>query len=123
MRLHPGLTVGLFLLTVSMSFAQSETITDVETAKINYLLRSIDMLEGAQFIRNGVAYKATEASAHLRMKWRSAGSHVVTAEDFIRLCASKSSTSGIAYTIRMSDGHTLTAADFLRKQLATYDGH
>jgi hypothetical protein len=42
---------------------------------------------------------------------------VKTAEDFIRLCGSKSSVSGKAYRIRFSDGTAMDTETFFRKRL------
>ena len=91
-----------------------------EGKKIEYLIAAVEALQGASFIRNGTAYDAKAAAAHLRLKLRSAGSRVATADDFIRLCASVSSVSGKPYLIRDADGSTVTAEAFLRKKLAVY---
>jgi hypothetical protein len=92
-----------------------------EEARIEYLIASVSTLAGAQFIRNGAAYDAHTAVEHLRLKLRSAGSRVRTAEDFIRYCASESSVSGQPYRIRFADGHAVTSAEFLRLKLAEFD--
>jgi Family of unknown function (DUF5329) len=113
--------IVLFLALSAASSIQAQPTAETETAKINFLLHSIESLEGAQFIRNGTSYASGEAVAHLRLKWRAAGAHVVTARDFIRECASKSSLSGVAYSILFADGHRVTSADFLTQQLAAYE--
>jgi hypothetical protein len=92
----------------------------LEGAKIEYLIGSIESLQNAQFIRNGVAYDSRAAAEHLRLKLRAAGSRIATAEDFIRLCASVSSVSGTPYQIRFSDGHTVTSEAYLRQKLAIF---
>jgi hypothetical protein len=110
------------LLAVSVSVAaKPPPLAEVEAAKINYLLHSIESLERAQFIRNGTPYSSSDAVTHLRYKWQAAGSSVVTARDFIRECASKSSVSGIAYSIRFSDGRVVSSAEFLQQQLLAYE--
>src|SRR5512140_1268671 len=63
---------------------------DMEKKKIEFLISSVENFQGAKFIRNGVEYDGKKAADHLRMKLRSAGGKVQTADDFIRLCASKS---------------------------------
>jgi hypothetical protein len=92
-----------------------------EREKIERLIAFIAQLDDAQFIRNGKAYAAPDAAAHLRRKLEGAGDRVQTADDFIRLCASFSSQSGEAYLIRFADGRTRTAEDLLREQLATLE--
>lgn len=109
--------VMLSLLLTSVCMAA----TPAETRKIEYLIRAIESLPNAQFVRNGTAYDAKSAADHLRLKWKNAGDKVITAEDFIRLCGSASSMSGKAYQIRFADGHTTTSAAFLREQLGKYD--
>jgi|SRR5580700_3513801 hypothetical protein len=89
-----------------------------ESRKIEYLIASIETLQGAQFIRNGTAYDGKHAADHLRLKLRNAGSRVVTAKDFIRLCASVSSVSGIPYQIRFADGRVVSSEAYLRQKLA-----
>lgn len=88
-----------------------------EAQKIETIIRVLENLKEAQFIRNGSAYNATEAGAHLRMKWKYAGRAVKTAPDFIRLCGSGSSMSGKPYLIRYKDGHEVKAGDFLWTEL------
>jgi hypothetical protein len=92
-----------------------------EPQKIEMLLSSIGRLQGAVFIRNGSEYTAAQAAEHLRYKWNKAGDRVKTAEDFIVLCATKSSMSGLAYRIRFADGTTLDSAVFFEQQLKRLD--
>ena len=111
----------LCLLVLSVSaLAHAADMTSVEGQKIHYLIASIETLQGAQFLRNGTAYDAKAAAEHLRLKLRTAGSRVVTAEDFIRLCASVSSVSGAAYQIRFTDGRMVSSEAYLRQKLAEF---
>jgi hypothetical protein len=111
--------IGLFLVALgTLTYAGPPTA--LEERKIDYLIASIENLQNAQFIRNGVAYEAKAAADHLRLKRRGAGSRVATADDFIRLCASVSSMSGIPYQIRFSDGSVVSSETFLRQQLAEF---
>ena len=88
-----------------------------EAAKIRYLIGSVEALQGVTFLRNGGEYDARKAADHLRLKLKTAGNRVKTAEDFIRLCGSKSSVSGEAYRMRFSDGTTVDAETFFRERL------
>jgi hypothetical protein len=54
----------------------------------------------------------------LRLKREKAGSRVKTPDDFIRLCGSVSSMSGLPYQIRYADGRVETSEAFLRARLA-----
>jgi hypothetical protein len=93
-----------------------------EAQRIEYLIRSIEQLTDAKFIRNGSAYDGKAAAAHLRLKWREAGARVKTAQQFIELCGSESSVSGRPYQIRFADGTLLTSEAFLREKLKELDG-
>jgi hypothetical protein len=106
----------LFALVVGDIFAQESN----EEAKIQYLISSIETLKGANFIRNGKMYDAGRAADHLRLKLKAAGNRVKTAEDFIRLCASKSSLSGEPYRIRFSDGTTVETEVFFHNRLKAF---
>ncbi|MEW6672463.1 MAG: DUF5329 family protein [Thermodesulfobacteriota bacterium] len=85
--------------------------------EIRHLIESVEALQGAAFIRNGSEYDAGKAAEHLRIKLKMAGDRVKSAEDFIELCASKSSLSGEAYRIRLSDGTVIDAEAFFRRRL------
>jgi Family of unknown function (DUF5329) len=111
----------LWLLLLSIgAFAHAADFASLEVRKIDFLIASIEGLQAAQFIRNGTAYSAKDAANHLRLKLRSAGSRVSTAEDFIRLCASASSVSGTPYQIRFSDGRTILSEAYLRQKLGEF---
>ena len=92
----------------------------LEKKKIEYLISSVEKLKDAKFIRNGTEYDGKEAAEHLRMKLQNVGGRVQTADDFIRLCASKSYISGKPYRIRTSDGKTMPSEQFFREKLKEY---
>jgi hypothetical protein len=108
--------LALFLLAVGNGYAQDPA----EAAKIRYLIASVETLEGVQFLRNGRAYDAKAAADHLRLKLRTAGDRVKTADDFIRLCGSKSSLSGEKYRIRFANGTIMDSEVFFRKKLKSF---
>ena len=93
---------------------------NIEKKKIDFLISSVENFKGAKFIRNGTEYDGKKAAEHLRMKLKSAGGRVQTADDFIRLCASKSFITGKPYMIRSSDGKTITSEEYFRKKLKEY---
>jgi hypothetical protein len=106
----------LLSLVAADAFAQDFS----ETAKIQYLIASVETLEGAKFIRNGHEYDGRAASAHLRLKLKIAGKKVKTAEDFIKYCASKSSMTGEPYLMRFADGTTVKSEVYFRDKLKTF---
>ncbi len=91
-----------------------------ETDRIEYLISSVETLQGAAFIRNGTEHDARSAAEHLRLKLRRAGERVKTAEDFIKYCGSKSSLSGKPYKIRFRDGTLMETEAFFRDKLKTF---
>ena len=92
-----------------------------EQARIEGLIASVEQAKGLVFIRNGSEHDAAAAAAHLRMKWKKAGSRVRTAEDFIKLCATGSSMTGQKYQIRLADGRLQDSADYFNAQLRRID--
>jgi hypothetical protein len=102
--------------SVSASVLMQQTAPN-EKQKIELLIRYIEGLKGAEFIRNGTGHSPTEAAAHLRLKYSKAGNKVKTATDFINICASRSSTSGKDYTIKTADGRERTSREVLLEQL------
>ena len=93
---------------------------DIETKKIEYLLREVENLSGGKFWRNGSSYSPKQAADHLRMKWGKAGSSVKTVKDFIEKVGSKSSMSGKAYEIEFADGKKVNTSVFFYERLATW---
>ena len=111
----PAILLALFFLSAHSAYARNAD----EAAKIQYLIKSVEDLQGVKFIRNGSEYDAAKAADHLRFKLKKAGSRVKTAEDFIQLC-SKSYLSGEAYRMRYPDGTTITAETFFRQRLKEF---
>lgn len=89
-----------------------------ESRKIDELIKAVESLPGAVFLRNGVEHSAGEAAKHLALKLEAANGAIKTAEQFIEQIASRSSTTGDAYQIRFDDGRTVNAGDYLREELA-----
>lgn len=112
----------LFLLIVLLSFMvlPANAQDSSESTKIQYLIASVDTMEGARFIRNGREYDTHAASNHLRLKLKTAGKKIRTAEDFIHLCASQSSMTGEPYLIKLADGSTVKSEAFFKDKLKTF---
>ena len=96
---------------------------NIEKKKIDFLISSVDNLKEAKFIRNGTEHDGKEAAEHLRMKLQKAGDKVQTADDFIRLCGSRSTISGKPYLIRFSNGNTIKAEQYFRQLLKEYNAN
>ena len=90
-------------------------LTEVE--KIEHLIRTVDELKDATFIRNGKEYDCHAAAKHMRDKWEHGKDQIKTASDFIEKAASKSIASGKPYLIRFKDGREVQSGTFLRDEL------
>jgi hypothetical protein len=54
------------------------------------------------------------------MKLQNSGGKVKAADDFIKLCASKSFITGKPYMIRLSDGKTIKSEKYFQEKLKEY---
>jgi hypothetical protein len=112
--------VTAFVILALFSVAVSAQ-ENIEKKKIEFLLSSVENLKGAVFIRNGSEHSdGKAAAAHLRMKLKTAGGRVKTADDFIRLCASQSFLTGKPYMIRLPNGKTIKSEEYFREKLKEY---
>ncbi|MEK7948863.1 DUF5329 family protein [Luteolibacter soli] len=88
-----------------------------EAKKIEALIAHIASLKKAVFIRNGKEYDAASAAKFLKGKWEANDKEIKTAAEFIEKVATKSSTSGKAYRIRLEDGKETDCGPYLTEQL------
>jgi hypothetical protein len=112
-RLH--LTV-LLLLALPLTLAAAAG-PRTETLKIEALIKGLENLKGATFLRNGSEYDAKTAARFLHGKWQKHSKEIQTAAEFIDKIASASSTSGKAYQIRFPDGRVVLSGAFLTEEL------
>jgi hypothetical protein len=111
--------IAVFVILAIFSGALSAQ-DNIEKKKIEFLISSVENLKGAVFIRNGSEYDGKAAVEHLRMKLKTAGGYVETADDFIRICASKSYITGKPYMIRLFNGKTIKSEEYFREKLKEY---
>ncbi|KPJ78608.1 MAG: hypothetical protein AMJ54_02765 [Deltaproteobacteria bacterium SG8_13] len=72
------------------------------------------------FIRNGVMHSPAKAEAHMRRKYEYFKGDIQTPEDFIRLCASKSTQTGRPYQVKLPDGRLLRTDQWMLSVLSQY---
>jgi len=120
MRRNRIIVTVLVLLALFSGIACAQG--DREGKRIEYLITSVENLVGVKFVRNGKEYDGKQAAAHLRMKLKNTASMVHSAEDFIKICASKSYLSGKPYLIVFPNGRTVPSEVFFRQQLQEFDG-
>jgi hypothetical protein len=105
----------LFAAWSAAATAQQEPQTPAQ--RIEALIRHVESLNDAKFVRNDVAYDAKTAGQFLRGKWQAQGKDIKTAQDFIDTIASQSSTTGKPYVIRFPDGREVKSGEYLSEQL------
>ena len=89
------------------------------TTEIAYLLDMIKQTD-CRYQRNGKFYQGTEALEHIEKKRAYFQDEIHSAEDFIRLSASKSSLSGKAYLIHCPNKAAEPSQTWLLRALADY---
>ena len=109
--------VSLFLSAVGTPRANAKD--ESSKAEIDYLIAYVAK-SSVRFVRGGKEYSAKEAAEHLRYKLARSGGRVKTAEDFIAGIATKSSLTGRAYQIKLTDGSLRPTGPWLREALARY---
>jgi hypothetical protein len=88
-----------------------------EKEKIESLIKHLENLKDAKFIRNNSEYDSKSAARFLRGKWETQGKKIKTATDFIEVAGSVSSTSGKPYVIRFKDGREVKCGSYLKEEL------
>ena len=109
----------LFLLTVIFAAAgHAASLSPVAKAEVDGLLSRLEA-SSCTFNRNGTWYPATEAKAHLlrKLKYLEDRGAVQSAEQFIELAASSSSTTGQPYLVKCESGAPVQSGTWLRSQL------
>jgi hypothetical protein len=102
--------------TFSMSASAEEASLQME---INYLLDKIKTTQ-CVFNRNGSRHQGAEAVAHIQRKYDYYRDDIDSAEDFIRLSASKSTVTRRAYTIECAGSEAMKSEQWLLQHLHKY---
>jgi hypothetical protein len=128
MKEHPmarslvsGAALVLFLLVMAVLPVHAQKKASSAKEKIEALIKHVEGLKDAKFVRNDTEYDARTAAKFLRGKWRASEAEIKTAQDFIDKAASVSSTSGKPYLIRFKDGKEIKSGDYLRAELKKLD--
>jgi len=105
------------LVLLSMAQAVVAAAPAQEQSRIEKLIRYVESQKTLKFVRNGTEYTAEDAGKFLRGKLEAMGGEVTTARQFIKRIASRSSMSGQPYQVRLADGQTMLAENFLEDEL------
>ena len=117
-----SLLIGLALVALAGScLSASAALPTAEMARVERLLSALATRHDVRFVRNGKDYDNDSAVAFLRGKLRAMGGDLKTAEEFVDKLATRSSTTGKPYLVRLSDGRESGAGEFLRAELNRLD--
>ena len=104
----------LSLLLLSTAFADT-------TAEIDHLLNYVKKTS-CSYIRNGSKHSGTDAAAHIKKKYDYFKDEIRSAEDFIRLSASKSTMTGSKYYIQCPNAPKVESSKWLLSELKRFRG-
>lgn len=113
--------IVVFLLILCTSVASADEPDAVAREEIAHLFSYLGS-SGCQFYRNGSWHISTDAVSHLHKKYE----HVLkkrrisTAESFIELAATASSTSGKPYLVKCGEAPTVESAAWFMQELTRY---
>lgn len=116
LRFMQGLLATLTLALCAAGPA-SATPSASEQKVIETLIQRVANNKSMKFMRNGEEHDAAEAARHLRAKYDHFKDKIVTAEDFIRLCGTRSEVTKVPYKVRTAGQGTRNSADFLKEEL------
>jgi hypothetical protein len=109
----------LFLLTLAFAAAgHAAPLSPAARAEIDALLSRLEA-SSCTFNRNGTWYPAAEAKTHLlrKLKYLEDRGMVRSAEQFIELAGSSSSTTGKPYLVKCGSGATVESGTWLLSEL------
>jgi hypothetical protein len=117
--MRPLIITVVTIITLAFDCAQlpAQGEPQTEKQKIEALIKHVENLKDATFVRNDKEYDAKTAARFLLGKWQANESSVKTAKDFIENVASVSSTSGKPYLIRFKNGKEEKSGSYLLEQL------
>ncbi len=111
--------LAILMLSLVAAARAATPPTPAAEDEIRHLLQFVRDSQ-ATFIRNGKEYPPEEATAHMQRKWDYHRKQISTADDFIRLTATRSLFSGKLYQIRLADGTTLESGAWLTNELVRH---
>jgi hypothetical protein len=114
------LRTALFaLLLASVAALAQATPSASEQKLIDTLILRVSNMKTMTFMRNGDEHNAANAAKHMQAKFDHFKDEIVTAEDFIDRCASRSEITGKPYQVKMPNGTVRDAKEFLTAELRT----
>ena len=108
--------LGLAALALCPILARA-TPSAEEHRLITALIQRVEGMHSMKFLRNGEPHDAKEAAEHLQAKYEHFRKKIVTAEDFIDRCASRSELTGKPYMVQVGNGKPREARAFMLQEL------
>lgn len=106
-------------ILVSLFFSASVNASTLAQNEINHLLNYIESTQ-CKYERNGSLYSGVDAVSHIKKKYNYYADDIKTAEDFIRLSATKSMMSGNFYKMHCKDQAAEKSQNWLLKELSHF---
>jgi hypothetical protein len=116
LRFLQALLAAMAFALCAASLAHATTSAS-EQKVIETLIQRVASQKSMKFMRNGEEHDAAEAARHLRAKYDHFKDEIVTAEDFIRLCGTRSEVTKVPYKVRIANKGTRSSSDFLKEEL------
>jgi hypothetical protein len=114
------LRTALFALLLAAVAALAQATPSASEQKlIDTLILRVSNMKSMTFMRNGDEHNAADAAKHMQAKFDHFKDEIVTAEDFIDRCASRSEMTGKPYQVKMPNGAVKDAKEFLNAELRT----
>ncbi|MDR6519338.1 hypothetical protein J2789_002020 [Variovorax paradoxus] len=110
-------TALLALMLGTAALLAHATPSDTEDKLIDTLIQRVSKMSSMIFLRNGSEYNASDAARHMQAKYDYFKKELLTAEDFIERCASRSEMTGQAYKVKLTNGTVRDASEFLNSEL------
>ena len=111
--------LGLLLVCLTMTGVSRAEPNDEAETPIQHLLNYVRQSD-LVFVRNSSDHDSTEAAKHISEKYAHFKDDIVTPEEFIELCASKSLLTGKVYLVIDKQGREFATRDWLLTELAAY---
>lgn len=108
---------ALLALLFGVASVSQATPSDQENKVITALIQRVGRMTTMKFMRNGDEHSSTEAAQHMQAKYAYFKDRIVTAEDFIERCATRSEMTGRPYTVKFANGPEREANAFLLREL------
>lgn len=108
----------LFFLCSFLFFAVSAAEAEYKD-EISHLIKYVSQTQ-CTYLRNGTSYKGTEAAAHITKKYDYFKDEIHSAEDFIRLSATKSTMFNNLYYIQCQGSVKVPSSQWLLQELKNY---